>query len=105
MPKGGKMERQTVTVKDKTKTHRSVSERKKDKSQADSCRRLHCGTGETSCHWRRYVRVLLMLPCSPFVVTEMEKQSCVLLQGTGLAGSAHGAVMQFSFFSPNDGVI
>lgn len=32
VPKGSKMERQTVTVKDKTKTKGSVSERKEDKS-------------------------------------------------------------------------
>lgn len=61
LPKRHKMVRQTVTVKDKTKTKGSVSERKKDKSQADSCWRLRRDIGETSCHWQRYVRVLLML--------------------------------------------
>ena len=61
VPKRQKMVRQTVTVKDKTKTKGSVSERKKDKSQADSCWQLRRDIGETSCHWQRYVRVLLML--------------------------------------------
>ena len=32
VPKGSKMERKTVTVKDKTKTEGSVSERQEDKS-------------------------------------------------------------------------
>lgn len=71
VPKGSKMERQTVTEGDKTKTVGSVSETKEDKSPLDSCWRLHRDIGETSCHWQMYVRVLLMPPCFPFVVTEM----------------------------------
>lgn len=80
-PTGSEMERQAVTVKDKTKTKGSISQRKKDKSQADSCWRLHRDIGETSCHWLKYVRILLMLPsvCSALGVAEMKKPGSVLL--------------------------
>ncbi len=89
--KKSKVERQTVTVKDKTKTTGSVSERRRDKSQADSCWRLHHDIGETSCHWQRYARVLLMSPCirSPFVVNEMKKRENVLPQDTRQVRSMH----------------
>lgn len=95
-PTGSEMERQAVTVKDKTKTKGSVSQRKKDKSQADSCWRLHRDIGETSCHWLRYVRILLMLPCvcSALGVAEMKKPGSVLLI-IRPARAAHNLEMHF----------
>lgn len=77
-----------MTEEDKTKTVGSVSETKEDKSPPDSRWRLHRDIGETSCHWQMYVRVLLMLPCFPFVVTEMKKQGCALLHDITGARSA-----------------
>lgn len=80
LPKRHKMVRQTVTVKDKTKTKGSVSERRKDKSQAAAggcvvtlARRVVTGRGMWGYFW--------CCICSPFVGTDMRKHSGVLLKG------------------------